>query len=408
MSAFLIAILILLLFVVTLVLRPLWRTTPVVALAEAEESPALRILREQRIDLDAQLAAGLIDASTHAESMDELTRRVLAESAPVAPLHSTAARRGWAIAIGLCVPLLTVLLYAGLGNPAGLDPARRNAPAQISSAQINAMVENLAAKVAANPDDLEGLHMLGRSYMMLERFKEADATYAKLAARQTGNAQVLADWADAKASAAGGKLAGEPAGLVEQALKIDPENVKALALAGTVAFDQADYRKAVSLWEKMAARVDPKSDMGQSAQAMIAEARTRAGMPAKAQSASSAAPSATLTLRGRIRIARTLKTPLDPASTLFVFARPAAGGPPIAALRFKAADLPLEIDFSQATLMTQASALPEKVIIGARISKSGKPTPSPGDLQGFSSPVSPDTRDFQLEINEEVGQPDGK
>lgn len=401
MSPFLIAAGLLLLAVLALLLWPLWRQPE--ALETPAEAPALRILREQRATLDAELATGQIDAAAHAEGLDELARRTLIEAAAAPASQTTAApRRGWAIATALASALLAVGLYLTLGNPAALDPALRAAPQGISPLQIEAMVDKLAAKVAANPDDLEGLHMLGRSYMVLERFKDASDTFAKLAQKQPADAQTFADWADALGSA-GGTLTGEPARLVARALQLDPANVKALALAGTIAFDQGDYPRAVNLWEKMAAHVDPQSDMAQSAQTMIGEARKRAGLPATTPGAAQPAAAGPLSASGKITLAgKEMGAGISPETSLFVFARPAAGGPPLAALRFKVGDLPLDFDFRQATLMMAGAALPEKIIIGARISKSGNATPGPGDLQGFSPPVAPDAQGIKLVISEEI------
>lgn len=404
MSTFLIAAIILTLIVLALLLRPLLRTRPASPSTPETDSPALRILREQGAALDAELAAGQIDAAAYAESRDELARRVLAESTATEPVHSSAPRRGWAMATGACVVLAAVGLYLVLGQPAALDPAvRAPAAAGITPMQMEAMVAKLAAKVAANPDDLEGLYMLGRSYMVLERFQDASEAFAKLSAKQPTDAQALADWADALASATG-KLAGEPEKLVAKALKLAPDNVKALALGGSIAFDKKDYKQAAALWEKMLAKVDPQSDIGQSAQAMLAEARARAGLPVTEAAPQAPAAASGLSARGRISLASKFKGQFDPAAPLFIFARPAAGGPPLAALRFKAGDLPLDFDFSQTPLMLAGGALPEKIIIGARISKSGIATPGPGDLQGLSAVLAPNAQGIQLEISEEIGK----
>ena len=53
---------------------------------------------------------------------------------------------------------------------------------------------------------------------------------------------LLADYADALGAAQGGTLEGKPLELVERALKVDPTHWKALALAGTAAFNRKDYR----------------------------------------------------------------------------------------------------------------------------------------------------------------------
>ncbi|MBK9615229.1 MAG: c-type cytochrome biogenesis protein CcmI [Uliginosibacterium sp.] len=397
MSGFLIGALVLLLGCLIAVVRPLMRRGgPPPASGEAL---ALGVLREQRSELDADLAAGRLDATAHAQGLAELAQRLAAEGAtetvampPVQP-----PRRAWALAVAILLPLLAGGLYLKLGNPAALNPANTQAPEGVTPAQIEQMVVGLAAKVKANPDDLEGLQMLGRSYMVLGRFKEAVAAYETLAAKRP-SAEVYADWADALGSVDSSKgLAGEPEKLIAKALQLDANNVKALALAGTVAFDRKDYRTALVHWERMATQIDPQSEMGQSAQAMIQEARNRATQGATAES--STAPPA-LRATGHLSLAAALKDKVAAGDTLFVFARPAAGGPPLAALRFRAEDLPLDFDFSMAQAMMGAT-VDGKVVIGARISKSGNATPSAGDLEGFTTEVAPDAQGIALEIDTE-------
>ena len=262
------------------------------------------------------------------------------------------------------------------------------------------MVAKLAAKVAANPDDIEGAMMLGRSYMALDRHAEAAKVFADLSARQPDNAQVLADWADALASAEGQKLDGEPAKLIARALQIDPQNVKALALAGTLAFERADYASAITQWQKIVDTLPADNALSQSLQAMIGEAQKRAGLPTpQTPTAATASPDA-LTLTGEVRLAATLRERAKPGDSLFVYLRPADGGPPLAGMRFTVADLPLQIDFAKAQRMSGVGApLPAKVIVGARISPSGQAMPRPGDLQGTSTAISPQSRGLIVEIN---------
>lgn len=396
MSGFLIGALALLLGCLLVLVRPLMRRSmPPPATGEAL---ALNVLREQRRELDAELAAGRVDAAAHAQGLAELAQRLATEAAvDVAPpprVH--APRRAWALAVAMLLPLLAGGLYLKLGNPGALNPANTQAPEGVTPAQIEAMVVGLAAKVKANPDDLEGLQMLGRSYMVLGRFQEAVAAYGALAAKRP-SAEVYADWADALGSVDSRKgLAGEPEKLIAKALQLDANNVKALALAGTVAFDRKDYRSALVHWERMATQIDPQSEMGQSAQAMIQEARNRSGQAATGEAA--AAPA--LRAKGRLSVAAALKDKVAAGDTLFVFARPAAGGPPLAALRFRAEDLPLDFDFAMAQAMMGAT-VDGKVVIGARISKSGNATPSAGDLEGFSAEVAPDAQGLSLEIDTE-------
>lgn len=397
MTGFVLAASILLLLVIGALLWPLLRRQ--VSVEAADESPALRILREQRADLEADHANGVVSADVYAQNLAELQRRALDESALPETMANRKQSRVWALFVALLLPALAVGIYLKIGNPAGLDPALVAPPAPISAGQIDAMVEKLAQRVAANPDDLEGQRMLARSYIVLERFADAVKVLEALASKLPNDAQVYADWADALASTRGNKLAGEPEKLIAKAVALDPKNVKALALAGTVAFDKQDFKGALAHWEAMLPLVDPASEFGRSVRAMVGEARNKAGLPPLAEPST---PAGSLQVSGRIELDKELAAAIAPDDTLFVFARPAQGGPPLAGMRFSAADLPLDFSFANAQIMNAGNGVPEKLIIGARISKSGKPGASPGDLQGFSAPVPSDAKGVAIKIGEQV------
>ena len=112
------------------------------------------------------------------------------------------------------------------------------------------MAAQLTAKLQQEPNNAEGWVMLARTYYALKRFPDAARAFERAVALVPDNAPLLADYADALGSAQGGTLAGKPQELIDRALKADPNYWKALALAGTAAFDAKDYRKAVDYWER--------------------------------------------------------------------------------------------------------------------------------------------------------------
>ena len=67
---------------------------------------------------------------------------------------------------------------------------------------------------------------------------EAVAAYAKAAEKIKDDADLYADYADALAMSQGRRIEGAPLELVKQALRIDPAHPKALAMAGTEAFNR--------------------------------------------------------------------------------------------------------------------------------------------------------------------------
>ena len=389
MTGFLIAALLVLLTVTARLMLPL--LAPRMRVGEADERPALRILREQRRELEAELAARRISIAAHAESIAEIESRAAAEMQAVEVPQAARPARGWALLVGLGLPVAAIALYLILGQPAGLNPANTAPAKPLGVPDIATMVDRLAEKVRTHPEDIEATRMLARSYMVLERYKDAVAVYQQLARRVPDDAQLYADWADALGSANGNSMNGEPAELVTRALAIDPDNVKALALAGSMAFENKEYHEAQKLWTRLSTHVDPQSEIGRSVQAMLEEVARRLGEAPKAPVASG------LKLSGVIRIADSLKDAVAVGDVLFVFVRPAAGGPPVAALRLPAGQWPLPFDFSSAPLMAESPGN-GPYVIGARISKSGDASAVSGDPEGFSGVIMPDTHDISIEI----------
>jgi cytochrome c-type biogenesis protein CcmH len=371
-----------------LVLRPLFFNRPNDRLSRKDSNIA--IYRDQLRELDADLAEGKLSHEDHTRSRAELEARLLADvDAPEAPARRRAGR-GLPVAIAAALPLAGLALYLAVGNPAALAP--RADPHAFDEQQLIALVEKLAARMRDKPDDPEGWKLLGRSYAALGRFPEAFDAYAKAALRKPRDAGLLADMADVLATMRPTRLQGEPEKLVLRALEIDPDNLKALALAGTAAFDRRDFDGAVRHWSRMLPLVEPNSEDARQIQGSINEARSLAGAPVRA-------------LNGRVSLAKSLAAQASPDDTVFIFARAAEGPPmPLAVKRVRVRDLPLEFSLDDSMAMAPGlnlSAHP-RVVVGARVSKRGTPTPQPGDLQGISAPVANDARGVAVTIDQVV------
>jgi cytochrome c-type biogenesis protein CcmH len=234
------------------------------------------------------------------------------------------------------------------------------------------------------------------------------------------DALALADLADAVAMANNRSLDGEPEKLIAQAIKLDPDNPKALAMAGSVAFSRGDFKAAVANWEHAVKVADPASGYAQDLQGAVEEARKRAGLPPAAPalpggsvvgSAGAAVPeapaaqSAATAVSGRVSLKAGLKSQVGPDDTVFIFARaPSGSRMPLAILRKKASDLPLDFTLDDSLAMSPAARLSSaaQVVVGARISKTGTATPGPGDLEVLTATIAPGTRGLKLEIGEPV------
>lgn len=402
--------------------------------------PRIDSLKHQLAQLDVLIAEGVLKGDAARAARDSIEREVVdavrAGAAPLAPVAGSptsvlVAEAGARRPSRLLLTGVTmfVLLVAAAGYAWRGDYARLAAPEATAGAaapgsapehsgdngQIDAMLARLAQRLKANPDDAEGWAMLARSYAARGRLDEALPAFRKVVELRPDSAQALADYADGLASAPGNSLAGEPEQLVQKALALDPRNVKALALAGTIAFDRADFAGAIAYWERAQSAVEPGNAFARQLQGALADARERAGLPPGAVAAGKerAQPAvvhpgtaaAGRSVTGRVSVAASLRSAVAADDTVFVYARPAAGSKmPLAILRKRGADLPLDFTLDDSLAMSPAALLSSasEVIVSARVSKSGSASPQRGDLQVTSAPVAVGGPGLRLEIAETV------
>lgn len=403
MTAFIVTAGLLLAGALLLILPPLLRAQARQRNEPKQSKVSLTVLREHLAELDAELAAGRIDAATHARSREEVERRALEEGEAAADMANTAVRRaerGWALGLAFSVPVLAVAGYLALGNPDGLDPEKVAGQAGFTPAQVADMVGKLAARLEQEPDNVEGWMMLARSYVVLEDFPKAAAAYERAAALLPGEPDIYADWADVVA-VIHGTAVGEAEALTAKALEIAPGHPKALAIAGTAAYQRGDYALAAQQWEKILVQLPADGDFAIGVRNSVNEARAKAGIaPLAAQQAvAPAAATTALKLSGRLEIAPELANKFSPDDAVFVFVRGEGGGPPLAALRFKASELPLNFSFEGAPMMGGDVAVPDRVMVGARVSRGGNASARSGDLEGFTAALAPNASGVQLRID---------
>jgi cytochrome c-type biogenesis protein CcmH len=386
-------------------LRPLLRGASTGPGADAAASN-VRILREQLAELDAELAAGTLAADQHAAARGELERRVLEEAGTTEVSVRARPGRASALALAVAVPALATALYLQLGNRAAFDPILAKPASQATAADIEVLVERLAQRMQAQPGDPEGWALLGRTYAALQRFEPARDAYAKAVALLPDNPHLLADYADALAMTQGRTLAGEPERLILKALQLDPNHLKALALAGSAAMERGDAKAAVGYWSRIKQVAPPDSPFVAGLAESLNEARAAAGLPPEPAVAAAAptppAAAGASSVRVRVSLAPALASQLQPGDTLFVFAR-AAEGPrmPLAIARRSAQELPLELTLDDAMAMSPQLKLSafDRIVIGARVSRSGNAMPQSGDLEGQSAPLVPGSEPVGIVID---------
>ncbi|MBA2527739.1 MAG: c-type cytochrome biogenesis protein CcmI [Pyrinomonadaceae bacterium] len=272
------------------VLPPLLQGSDVKAEASSEKEANIAVYRDQISELDSDLANGIVSREQFDQDRDEIERRLLEDvtssrADASRPLKPAKEGRGAVYAVALGLPILAVAFYFRIGNPyaaptlgtASVAATAPTANVDVSQQRIEANVASLAKRLEQNPGDLESWRMLARSYTSLGKYREASSAYAKATTLKSDDADLWADYAFALAMASEQKLQGKPLELIRKALQLDPENPKALELAGSAAFEAQDYKRAIEYWEKLLERVPANSEVAESLTERINEAKTRAG-----------------------------------------------------------------------------------------------------------------------------------
>lgn len=396
MIAFWTGVVLLAAIAIVFVLRPLVMARKREQLSRRDANIA--IYKDQLRELEADLAAANLTRPDYERARLELEARLLEDVRSPETAARTAGRTA-AIVVAVAVPLLAVGVYFATGNLSALDP-HAAAP---DVAQLEGMVARLAAKLRENPDDTDGWKLLGRSYTVMGRFPEAVDAYAKAAQRSPRDAQLLADFADALAMTRGQRLEGEPAELVTRALEIEPNNLKALALAGSAAYEKQDFAGAAALWGRMLPLVPPGSEDARAISENVDEAKKLAGIAAEG----GAKPQPRQAnghpgVRGTVKLAPRLAKDVKPDDTVFIFARAAEGPPlPLAVMKARARDLPLQFALNDTMAMAPGMSVSafSRIVVTARVAKSGSPKPAPGDLEGSQGPVANDASGIAVTID---------
>ena len=247
----------------------------------------IEIYRDQLTELETDLHNGIVSKEQYQQDRDEIERRLLEDLKLSESETKTTAdfrKRNVVYALAIGLPLVAVLFYLKVGELKALSPSasEMQRPAaepsgqMRSQQQIEANVSALVERLKSNPNDAQGWVMLARSYNTMERFGEAAGAYARATELEPKNADLWAEYAFVSAMANGRNLEGQPMELVNKALKIDPENLKALQLAGNDAFQRKDYKQAVDYWSRVLKKVPAGSEVAQSIQQRIDEAKSLA------------------------------------------------------------------------------------------------------------------------------------
>lgn len=406
--------------------RPLVRKSAGAA-GPGDESAATAVFRDHKRQLDADRASGALTATEHDVAQKELLDRFGAELSSLKDIPaSVTSRPRWvaALAMVVAVPVAALALYAYLGNPtAPADNPHGDPNVAATDPKVVAMIDTLAERMKANPEDGAGWALLARSYMRMGRFNASASAFEEAAKRVPDDPSLLADWADVLAQTQGAKITGKPLEIVNRALAIDPNHLKSLALLASEAMDRGDRPAAIAAWTRLRAQLPPGSDGAKEIDGVLAELGAPPG-PAQAVAmpapiAPTAAPKAPATataptapgapvagtaaaIDGQVELDPKLRDKVGAGDTLFIFARaPSGSRMPLAVVREPVGTFPHTFALTDAMAMAPGATISaaKSVVIEARVSKGGGAVAQPGDLTGVSAQVAPGARNVRVVID---------
>jgi cytochrome c-type biogenesis protein CcmH len=300
-----------------------------------------------------------------------------------------AERRFSGLAVALIVPVIAIVMYASLSNwdwkAAQLETAQ--------AANMEQAVASLEAKLKQNPDNAQGWMMLGRSYLAMSRYPRAVDAYQQAYDLSKGqDVEAIIGLGEALALTDEASLTGRAGQLFDAALAMAPNHPKALWYGGVAALRAGDLRLGRDRLQLLLAQNPPEEiravlarqiqDLDEQLAAAGSGAPSAAQTPAPAEGQP---PAASRAIQVSVSLSPQLRQQANAGMSLFVLARnPGGGGPPLAVQRHKADSLPLYVTLSERDAMIPALSIATvpKVVVVARLSRSGAPQQQSGDLYG--------------------------
>lgn len=240
--------------------------------------------------------------------------------------------------------------------------------------------------------DLQSRALYARTLMGLSRYDEAIEEFQNILSVQPESPQIMAELAQAIFVQANNRVVPIVKSLVVDVLRLDPENLIALGLAGVEAFQAQNYQQAITYWEKAVQQQGANTPNVQALRSGIQRAREYLAQqsPEQAQKEESQKESVEGSAAITVNVSIASLENIQPQDTVFVYARAWQGARvPLAIQRLQVKDFPTTVTLTEAMAMAPGMDINsvDQLELVARISKSGSPVPQSGDWQANYGPV---------------------
>lgn len=420
MTALWLAIIGLLVIAVIIIFLPLFLGRKATVTVSDQQQQNIAIFKDRLAELEQEKAQGNLDEANFLQLKTELEKSFLADvdgatSTTFAPVPATS--KHWLIVSTLAffVVLISLAMYVDLGRSEDYGKyltlkAQAEVEAQTvqkTQQKVQQIIDLLKAKLKENPGDVEKWFLLANSYAAMGQYQQAaesyldamqhvDKTHPKYAAMKGSYSQMLFQQA-------GEQITPAVQQAMQEALTIDPLESSALILSGIQAYTQGDIKQAIAQWEKAKTKAD-ENTISSFIEPVIAQAQAQLTQVAP-QIPQGQANVGKAKISIKLDIAPALKAKVSPEQTVFVFARPVGGKMPLAAEKLQVKNLPTTIilDDSKSPMPTANLSSVAEVELTARVSLSGQPQASKGDLFVTLEKVKVnESKTVEMLINQEI------
>ena len=365
-----------------------------VELFNVAEQANIDVFRDQQAQYQQQFEGGEISAEQQALMLAEAEQLLLSNTASVRQQQD--ARQGlWLLPILIIVmSLASIFIYRSLGS--AVDQQIAESLADQQSQWTPELIATIGERAKRRPNNVYYWTILAEEAMGRGDMVAAEGYFAEAIRVQPNESYLLGQYAQALFFVEENRFSATVIAAVDRAFAVDSSNQTVLGLKGIQAFQEADYRRAITYWQGAASGLNPASDSWLALQNGIQQAQQLAGE----------APSESDDFRLMINLSIDPSIQYSPDQLVFVAIIEADGPPmPVAARKLAASQLPLALELSDRDVLMAGRSLADvgKIKVVARLSSSGSATPQEGDWQVVSDII--DGRSGTLNLSLSIATP---
>ena len=365
-----------------------------VELFNVAEQANIDVFRDQQAQYQQQFEGGEISAEQQAIMLAEAEQLLLSNTASVRQQQD--ARQGlWLLPILIIVmSLASIFIYRSLGS--AVDQQITESLAEQQSQWTPELIATIGERAKQRPNNVYYWTILAEEAMGRGDMVAAEGYFAEAIRVQPNESYLLGQYAQALFFVEENRFSATVIAAVDRAFAVDSSNQTVLGLKGIQAFQEADYRRAITYWQGAASGLNPASDSWLALQNGIQQAQQLAGE----------APSESDDFRLMINLSIDPSIQYSPDQLVFVAIIEADGPPmPVAARKLAASQLPLALELSDRDVLMAGRSLADagKIKVVARLSSSGSATPQEGDWQVVSDII--DGRSGTLNLSLSIATP---